>query len=170
MGLSDCFDDAALAGVLEDFDAVTEAERLAPVPAGLYVAELVGADFVQSGKGTPGYELAFAVAEGEHAGRKLWARYWMSAKALPLAKAELRRAGFANAAALRSAPIGARYKLRVTLRQGQDGEWHNEAKDVQPLGPEDGVAQGGAGQKEAGGGVASGAGTAVVPDGLEDLV
>jgi hypothetical protein len=52
------------------WDKTEAAGDLAPLPAGEYIAHVIGGElFTSQEKGTPGYKLAFRVCEGEHVGR-----------------------------------------------------------------------------------------------------
>lgn len=131
MALSNFFndnDDLAAA-----FDSAETAAELEPIPAGRYVARLTEGDFITSGRGTKGYQLAFEMLEGEHEGRKAWATYWLSPRALPYSKKELARVGITRYEQMSTPPVGKQFKVRIALREGQDGRLHNEVKDVETL-------------------------------------
>src|SRR5262245_35874352 len=75
---------------LEKSWAATEAAGdFAPLPPGEYACRLVSGELFNAKSGTPGYKICFEVAEGEHAGRRVWHDVWLTAQALPMAKRDL---------------------------------------------------------------------------------
>jgi len=127
-------DRAALAGA---FDSTPPAEALPPIPAGEYAARWLDGTLGESRTGTPFYRARFEIASGEHAGRRLVHRWYLSPKALPYSRRDLAALGFDSFAKLQSgaAPRGL-VRLHVALRREDSGAVSNEIREVIPGGPE----------------------------------
>ena len=94
-----------------------------PLPAAEYTCHLISADlFNAKTKGTPGVKLAFKIIEGEHRGRYLWHDIYLTPIALPMAKRDLAKLGVTALEQLeRTLPSGIRCKVKLTLRNDDDG-------------------------------------------------
>lgn len=119
------------------FDNTLPAEALPPIPAGEYAAQWVDGTLGESRKGTPFYQARFEIASGEHTGRRLLHRWYLSAAALPYSRRDLAALGFDSFAKLQSnaVPRGL-VRLRVALRRDDTGATFNEIRAVIPGGPE----------------------------------
>jgi len=140
------------------FDETEAAPEYAPVPKGVYSAELSGGELTNSGSGTPGYTLGFTIREGEFAGRRVWHTLWLTPAAMPMTKRDLTKVGITRLEQLeRPVPPGIVCQLTVTVRTDDDGETRNrvtryEVVEIRPdatadvdfADPEAGVANGGA--------------------------
>lgn len=139
MSLAESFDNhpagAARSGLAADFDNAESAERLAPIPAGEYQARAVDARLDESRKGTPFFGMRLEIVAGEHTGRRLLAKWYLSGAAMPYSKRDLAALGITSFAMLRQGcvPRGL-VRLRVALRAGDDGGQYNEVKAVFPCG------------------------------------
>jgi hypothetical protein len=102
------------------------AADLAPIPPGEYRCRVASGALFESKSGTPGYKLALEVADGEHAGRRLWHDVWLSAAALPMARRDLAKLGVEHLEQLESPlPEGIVVAAKVALRKGDDGAEYN---------------------------------------------
>ena len=112
------------------------AEDFAALPAGEYVARIVGGElFTSKRNGTAGYKLAFRVLEGNHQGRQFWHDVWLTPAALPMAKRDLSKLGVTALEQLeRPLPPGIRCKAKVTLRKDDDGTEYNRVKTFAVVG------------------------------------
>ena len=128
-----------------NFDATTVApqESLSPIPAGVYLAQIVDSDVqpLRSGRGT-GLQLTFQVLEGACANRKVWtslnirhenseaeriAQSQLSAICLALGQPRL-----SDSVQLHNKPI----RIRVTIRKDETGQYgdRNEIKGYEAAG------------------------------------
>jgi hypothetical protein len=123
-----------------DWNAVSPAPELAPLPAGKYVGHLVDKGFDRSSRGTPGVKLTFTVVEGEHTGRKLWLDVWLTEAAAPQARRDLAKLGITNKAQLEAPLVSgkrARCELTVIVQQADSGNVFNVVKRFEVLGIDD---------------------------------
>ncbi len=118
-------------GFKDIWSQTAPAPELAPVPAGQYVVSTIGSRLDLATTGTPFYELTFEIAEGDYSGRKLWARFYLTAAALPMSRRELAKLGITDPGQLEQ-PLPARFRLkvRVALRVGDDGLQRNEVRGI----------------------------------------
>lgn len=139
MSLAEQFDShpagAARSGLAADFDNAESAERLAPLPAGEYQARAVDARLDESRRGTPFFGMRLEIVAGEHTGRRLVMKWYLSGAAMPYSKRDLAALGITSFAMLRQGcvPRGL-VRLRVALRAGDNGGQYNEVKAVFPCG------------------------------------
>jgi hypothetical protein len=106
------------------------AEDFGPLPAGEYVADLIAGELFTSRSGqTPGYKMTFVVAEGPHAGRRVWHQVWLTPAALPMAKRDLGKLGIAALEQLEQPlPAVIRCRVKVALRKNDDGTEYNSVR------------------------------------------
>ena len=110
----------------KSWSSTKAADDLKPLPAGEYHCRVVSGELFTSKGGTPGYKIAMEIADGEHAGRRLWLDIWLSEAALPLAKRDLGKIGVENLSQLeRPLPSGIVIAAKVALRRGDDGAEFN---------------------------------------------
>ena len=64
-----------------------------PVPAGVYLCDLLDGAAFESRGGTPGYKVTLKVKEGAFAGRFVWHDFYLSEKALPYTLRALTKIG-----------------------------------------------------------------------------
>lgn len=107
-----------------------------PLPAGEYVARIVGGElFTSRTKGTAGYKLTFRALEGDHAGRQFWHDVWLTPAALPMAKRDLAKLGVTSLEQLeRPLPPGIRCKAKLSLRRDDDGIEYNRVRSFEVIG------------------------------------
>jgi len=107
-----------------------------PLPAGEYVARIVGGElFTSRTKGTAGYKLAFRILEGDHAGRQFWHDVWLTPAALPMAKRDLGRLGVMTLEQLEQPlPPGIRCKVKLALRRDDAGVEFNRVRGFEVVG------------------------------------
>ena len=108
----------------------------APLPRGDYVAHAVKGELVTSRtNGTPGYRLTFRVAEGEHAGRRFIHDAWITDAALPMTKRDPMKLGITSLDQLEQPlPRGIRCRVKLVLRQGENGTEFNHVRSFDVLG------------------------------------
>lgn len=93
-----------------------------PIPAGLYVCELLDGSAFETRTGTPGYKVTLKVREGEFAGRLVWHDFYLSEKALPYTLRALARIGITAPEQLdRPLPPGLVVKAKVVVSKRDDG-------------------------------------------------
>ena len=112
------------------------AEDFAPLPAGEYVARIIGGELCNSSKkSTPGYKLTFKVLEGEHTGRQFWHDIWLTPAALPMAKRDLGKLGVTSLEQLDNPlPSGMRCAVKLVLRKDDDGTEYNKVRRFDVIG------------------------------------
>jgi hypothetical protein len=137
------------------FEETEAAPEYAPLPKGVYVAELSSAELTSSTTGTPGYTLGFTVNEGDLKGRRVWHTLWLTPAAMPMTKRDLAKLGVVKLDQLeRPVPPGIICQLTVVVRTDDDGETRNrvtryEVIEIRPDSTADddfGVAGSGAGE------------------------
>lgn len=106
------------------------ADETGPLPAGEYVARIVSGELTTSKRNeTPSYHLTFKVIEGDFAGRRFWADFWLTPAALPMTKRDLLKLGVQSIDQLeRPLPQGIRCKVKLALRRDDDGNQHNRVQ------------------------------------------
>jgi hypothetical protein len=101
-----------------------------PLPAGEYVARIVGGELTTSRtNATPGYKLTFRVLEGEHEGRQFWHDIWLTPAALKMAKRDLGKLGVADLEQLEHPlPPNIRCRVKLSLRRDDNGAEFNKVR------------------------------------------
>ncbi len=121
------------AGLADAFNGTPPAEVLDPIPAGEYQARAVDARLDETRTGTPFYAMRLDVVAGEHAGRRLVARWYLSPAALPYSRRDLAALGLDAFARLERGDVpGGLLRVRVALRRDDDGTGRNEVRSVLP--------------------------------------
>lgn len=120
----------------DQWDRTQAASDFVALPAGTYVARVVGGELNTARKGTPGYKLTFRVLEGEHTGRRFWHDVWLTPAALPMAKRDLGKLGITDLSQMEQPlPPGIRCKVKLGLRRDDDdGTEHNRVRTFEVLG------------------------------------
>jgi hypothetical protein len=108
----------------------------APLPAGTYVAHVVGGELESSRTNrTPGYRLTFRVIEGDFAGRQFWHDCWLTPAALPQSKRDLGKLGVESLDQLEQPlPRGIRCECKLALRRDDDGNERNRLRSFKVIG------------------------------------
>lgn len=131
----------------------TAAPEFTPLPSGQYLAHVEGGRLFTAETGTRGFELTFRIAEGEHLGRTVRHRLWLTAAAMPMTKRELARIGINSIAQLDQPvpPSRIRCRIQVVARTSESGEVFNEVRNFkvvaiddphpEPFAPEQGGGQ-----------------------------
>ena len=113
-------------GFRERWRNTQAAADFAPLPPGDYIAHVKSGELFTAKSGTPGYKVAFRVAEGEYAGRLLWIDFWLTPAALSMTKRDLARLGISDPEHLEKPIVpGMRCKVKVALRRDDDGTERN---------------------------------------------
>ena len=117
--------------ILDRFDMTTAADEFEPLPRGVYTCLATNGKQSTAKTGTLCYEAEFRVTDGEHAGRRLWKRWYFTGAALPYTKRDLVKLGIDSRSKL-DAPIPKNrlLKLMVVIRKGDDEIERNEVKSV----------------------------------------
>jgi hypothetical protein len=116
----------------------TAAEELSPLPAGTYRCLVLEGALFSARTGTLGYKLTFEVADGEHAGRRVWHDLWLTPAAMAISKRDLAKLGIDQLDQLeRPLPEGIVVDARVVLRRDDDGTERNRVArfEVVAVGP-----------------------------------
>lgn len=125
------FDDA-----LEMFESteVSPDVALGPIQPGRYKARLVAGALEKSRTGNACFALRWEIADGEHAGRRLVSRHWLTPKAIQRAKAELVALGIFGEHLRGAAPLpDVAAELSVASRADDAGDLYNEVRRVRPV-------------------------------------
>ena len=121
-------------GLAAAFDTTTPAESPEPVPAGEYPVRAVDARLGENRRGTPQYVMRLEIADGEHAGRRLVWRAYLSPAALPHSKRDLARLGLGTYGQLETGAVpGGLLMARVALRKDDSGTAFNEVRALEPV-------------------------------------
>ncbi len=116
-----------------DFDSTVATDMQSPVPAGQYTARAVSGACGYSKNKVPFYEIRLEIVSGEHAGRRLVARWYLSPKALAHSKPELVLLGLETLAQLRRGEVPAGLlAVYVALHTSDSGLTYSEVKRVLP--------------------------------------
>jgi hypothetical protein len=118
------------------WESTEAAGELAPLPAGEYVAHVVGGELSASRtNSTPGYKLTFRVCEGTFEGRQFWHDCWLTPAALPQSKRDLGKLGVTSLEQLEQPlPRGIRCKVKLALRRDDDGTERNRVRTFEVVG------------------------------------
>lgn len=139
--LSDILDGDKAASLETAWNDAQTADDLKLLPAGEYIARILSGELFTAKRGTPAYKVTLEVAEGEHAGRKLWMDHWLTPAAMPLTKRDLGKLGVTNLAQLeRPLPAGILLRVKVTQRRNDDQTEFNSVKSFDFVGIEPGDA------------------------------
>ncbi|MBI2433925.1 MAG: DUF669 domain-containing protein [Candidatus Hydrogenedentes bacterium] len=123
------------AGLQKAWDSTEAAADFSALPAGVYVARVIGGELTEARSGTPGYKLTFRVLEGEHAGRPIWHDLWLTPAAVPMTKRDLAKLGITRLEQLEQPlPAGIRCKLKVALRKDDNGDERNRVQHFEVTG------------------------------------
>ncbi len=115
------------------FDTTTPAESSEPVPAGEYAARAVDARLGENRRGTPVYSMRLEITNGEHTGRRLMWRAYLSPAALPHSKRDLAWLGLDSFTQLEAGAVpGGLLMARVALRKDDSGAVFNEVRALEP--------------------------------------
>jgi hypothetical protein len=121
----------SLSGGGDDFNDLWDSTEAAadgfdPLPAGVYRCLVHEGRRWEADSGTRGYRVTFAVLDGEHANRRLWHFLWFTARALPMAKRDLKKLGINRPEQMdRPLPSGIIAEVRAGLRTENDGRSFN---------------------------------------------
>jgi Protein of unknown function (DUF669) len=120
-----------------DLDKVEEMRDFAPIPAGDYVAAVIGDEIKRTKAGDGEYlQFCWEIVDGAHKGRRLWSRLNLWNKnetAVKIAKSEMK--SIANATGIARPKDSAEFRdklavIKVVLEERDDkaGEFRNEIK------------------------------------------
>jgi len=115
--------------IARQFDQAQAAAELVTLPRGTYRCRLVDGQLVESKTKTPGYQLAFAVVDGEHANRRVWHTCWLTPAALPMSKRDLAKIGITSLDMLELPLLqGLICEVKVIVRADDDGTERNRVQ------------------------------------------
>jgi hypothetical protein len=124
--LVDVLNGNAREALARQFDEAEAAGDMLPLPRGTYRCRVTDGELVTSKGGTPGYQVVFTVDDGDHKGRRLWHRAWLTPAALPMTKRDLAKLGVTSLDMLdRPLPGGFVCDVKVALRVDDDGVERN---------------------------------------------
>ena len=119
------------------WDSTDAAGELGPLPAGEYLADLIGGELESSrANRTPGYKMTFSVVEpAEFAGRRFWHDCWLTPAALPQSKRDLAKIGVQSLDQLeRPLPARMRCRVKLSLRKDDAGDERNRLRGFEVVG------------------------------------
>jgi hypothetical protein len=115
----------------------TAAADLVPVPPGQYICRVINGELFTSKNGTPGYKISLEVADGQHAGRRVWHDVWLTPAAMAMAKRDLSKLGIVAIEQLEGPiPPGILLDCRVVIRKNDNGTEYNSIARFEPAGVE----------------------------------
>jgi hypothetical protein len=105
------------------------------IPKGEYVALLVDGYAHEARTGTKGIKLVFEIAEGEHAGRKVFHDLWLTEAAKPQTKRDLDELGITDPGQQLDGPLpqGIVVTLTVVVQRDNDGIEQNRVRRIKFL-------------------------------------
>ena len=120
------------------WQSIEAAAEFAPLPKSEYFCRLTSGQLFQSQeKKTPGYKLEFTVAEGPHAGRRLWHDCWLTGNAIRHSKRDLQKLGITSLEQMeRPLPAVFLCKVKVTIRADDNGIERNRVQSFDVIGSE----------------------------------
>ncbi len=126
----------------EDFRArwqsTQAADEFGPLPPGEYLCRVLSGELFQSRQGTPGFKLTMQVMEGDLAGRRCWADWWLTEAALKMTKRDLKKIGITTPEQLeRPLPAGILVRVKLAMRRDDDGNESNKVKHFECAGVEE---------------------------------
>ena len=121
------------------WDSTKPADERQPLPPGTYHCRVESGELFNARSGTAGYKITFQVADGDHAGRRLWSDHWLTPKALPQTKRDLAKLGVTSLDQLeRKLPEGRiRARVRVVVQTADDGAAFNKVTSFDVTGIDD---------------------------------
>lgn len=134
--LSDILANGSGDALKKQWNETEAAGEFEPLPAGEYVARIIGGELVTSQSNhTPGYKLTFRVLEGEHEGRQFWNDIWLTPAALPMAKRDLGKLGVTDLEQLEQPlPAGIRCRVKLALQRDDRGAEFNKVRRFDVVG------------------------------------
>jgi hypothetical protein len=105
------------------------------IPKGEYVALLIDGYAHTAKTGTAGFKLVFEIAEGEHAGRKVFHDLWLTEAAKPQTKRDLDELGITDPERQLDGPVpqGIVVALTITVQKDDDGLERNRVRRIKFL-------------------------------------
>jgi len=117
------------------WNSTEAAAEFAPLPPGEYIAHVASGELFNAKSGTPGYKLAFRIADGEHTGRKLWHDLWLTPAATAMSKRDLAKIGITSLPQLEQpVPRGISCAVKVALRKSDSGGEYNSIRSFAVIG------------------------------------
>ncbi len=136
--LSDILHNGAGDDFRNRWNSTQAAGDVGPLPPGEYLCRVLSGELFQSKGGTPGYKLTMQVVEGDLAGRRCWADWWLTPAALPMTKRDLAKIGITSPEQMeRPLPAGIRVRIKLALRRDDDGNESNKVKHFECAGVEE---------------------------------
>lgn len=119
--LAALYDREKLDSLAKKFEEIAEATDSVAIPPGRYLCRVLNGELHESRSGTSGFRVTFVVDDGEHRGVRLYLDSWLTDRALPLAKRDLRKFGITRLEQLEEPfPLG--FVAEVTVVRYQDDE------------------------------------------------
>jgi hypothetical protein len=120
------------------WNSTAAADDFGPLPPGEYRCRVLSGELFQSKQFTPGYKLALQVVEGDFAGRRCWADWWLTPPALPMTKRDLAKIGITTPEQMeRPLPPGILVRVKLARRTDDDGNESNKVKHFECAGVEE---------------------------------
>jgi len=114
--------------------SVKSAADYSPIPNGTYVAETHKGELGQHpNTGNPYYKIHWRISEGEYSGRFVFQDLYLTEKALPYTQRDLAKIGITSDEQMEKPIPDISSKIKVALRQLDNGNEHNEVRDIEVI-------------------------------------
>lgn len=121
--------------LVRQFAEIEAAPEYEPIPGGLYEADLIRGEMCLSQAGNTGYRCTFEVAAGDFRGRRVYHTFWLSERAMPYSKRDLKKLGISRLEQCETpVPPGIFCTLKVVERTEDDGTRRNEVRGIDGCG------------------------------------
>ena len=116
------------------FRASEEASEFVLLPADEYIANAIRGAFDTTKNGVPEFKVEFEISEGFFVGQRLWLHLYLSEKALPISKRDLKKFGITDLAQVRDGWPGTwRCRVKVSVQTSDSGNESNRTQLLEVL-------------------------------------
>jgi hypothetical protein len=128
------FDEDLVQDLDRRFREAEEAAEFVVLPPGEYLADAVQGTFDTTRKGVPELKITFQIAKGDFVGQRFWLHLYLSEKALPITKRDLRKFEITDLAQIRDRwPATWRCRVKLTVQTSDAGNESNRAQLLEVL-------------------------------------